>query len=118
MTIEIIEAVLETDDEGGTIWSAWLEVEQAGEAYLLPTTAPGGLAEGGLQAYFDADEAALFSLAQAKGYAPDTIYERMERRVLKAFALVVLDEINLLRAQHGLAARTAEQLRSAIKARL
>lgn len=34
--------------------------------------------------------------------------------VLKAFALVVLDEINILRAQHSLAARTAAQLKTAI----
>jgi len=38
-------------------------------------------------------------------------------KAIEAFALVTLDEINLLRAQHGLAARTAAQLLSAVKAK-
>jgi len=36
-------------------------------------------------------------------------------KTLKAFALVVLDEINLLRAEHSLAPRTAIQLRNAVR---
>lgn len=36
----------------------------------------------------------------------------------KAFALVVLDEFNSLRAEHGLAARTVDQLKQAIKNKL
>lgn len=39
-------------------------------------------------------------------------------RVLRAFALVVMDEINLLRAQHGLADRTASRLLNAITAKV
>lgn len=38
-----------------------------------------------------------------------------ERRLLRAFAEVVKDEINILRAQHGLADRTLAQLRTAIR---
>lgn len=38
--------------------------------------------------------------------------------LLRAFALVVLDEINVLRAQHGLAARTAAQLKTAVRNKL
>ena len=34
--------------------------------------------------------------------------------VIKAFMLLVLDELNILRAEHGLSARTSAQLRSAI----
>jgi len=41
-----------------------------------------------------------------------------ERRLLRAFAEVVLDELNNLRAQHGLAARTMAQLRTAIRNKL
>lgn len=37
---------------------------------------------------------------------------------LKAFALVILDEINLLRVQGGLTPRTINQLKSAIKGKL
>lgn len=38
--------------------------------------------------------------------------------LLRALALVVLDEINTLRAEHSLAARTPTQLRNAIKAKI
>ena len=38
--------------------------------------------------------------------------------VVKALALVLLDEINLLRAEHSLAARTTEHLKTAIKNKL
>ena len=41
-----------------------------------------------------------------------------DERVLKAFALVVLDEINILRAQHSLTARTPAQLVGAIKTKI
>lgn len=37
---------------------------------------------------------------------------------IKAFALAVLDEINLLRSEHSLAPRTVQQLRDAIKSKL
>ena len=38
--------------------------------------------------------------------------------ILRAFALVVLDEINTLRSQHGLANRTIAQLKNAVRAKL
>ena len=38
--------------------------------------------------------------------------------LIRALALVVLDEINTLRGQHALAPRTAQQLRDAIKSKL
>jgi len=38
--------------------------------------------------------------------------------VLRAFMLIVLDEINILRGQHSLPNRTVQQLRAAIRARL
>lgn len=41
-----------------------------------------------------------------------------ERRLLRAFAEVVLDELNNLRGQHGLAPRTMTQLRTAIRNKL
>ena len=40
------------------------------------------------------------------------------RTILRAFAEVVLDEINLLRAQHSLPARTLAQLRTAVRSKL
>lgn len=39
-------------------------------------------------------------------------------RVLRAFAAIVVDEINILRAQHGLPDRTFAQLVTAIKSRI
>ena len=42
-------------------------------------------------------------------------FDDKERRLLRAFAEVVKDEINILRGQHGLADRTLAQLRTAIK---
>lgn len=38
--------------------------------------------------------------------------------LMRAFALVMLDEINLLRAQHQLAPRTPQQLKNAVRAKL
>jgi len=73
--------------------------------------------EGDLQAILDAREAELFAAAQARGQVVD-LYEVTPKRVLKAFALVVLDEINILRNRAGLAPRTAGQIDDAIKAKL
>lgn len=39
----------------------------------------------------------------------------LERKTLKAFALTLLDEINLLRSQHALPERTAQQLQTALE---
>ncbi len=41
-----------------------------------------------------------------------------DERVLRAFAEVVMDEINILRGQHALAARTLSQLVTAIKGKI
>ncbi len=49
---------------------------------------------------------------QERKFAKDEIDGK---RVLKAFAEVVMDEINILRAEHGLPARTLFQLVTAIK---
>jgi hypothetical protein len=49
--------------------------------------------------------------AQARWDAP-------EERLLRALALVLLDELNTLRQQHGLPARTAAQLKAALRQKL
>lgn len=116
--IEIVSAELITSEDRSARWSCWLEITQAAESWMLPTTAPGTLAEGELQAYFDTREAELWGVAQAKAYPVD-VFERVAvKRVLKAFALVVLDEVNILRVEAGLTERTADQIITAIKARL
>ena len=43
---------------------------------------------------------------------------RDNEALIRALAFVVLDEINLLRAEHSLADRTPAQLRTAIKAKI
>jgi len=88
------------------------------DSWMLPTTAPGTLQQADLQAHFDAQEAELWRVAQEKRYPVD-VWERIPlKRLLKAFALVVLDEINILRQRAGLAPRTADQIVGAIKAKL
>lgn len=42
-------------------------------------------------------------------------FDDEERRLLRAFAALVMDELNTLRALHSLAPRTFAQLRTAIK---
>lgn len=112
--IEIVGAELTSDN----IWVCWLEISRLTQAWMLPATAPGNLLENELQAHFDGREDELWIMADAKQYAPD-IYEHLKSKwVLKALAAVMLDEINTLRQQHGLAARTAEQLREAVKGKL
>ncbi len=115
--IEIIQIELITDEDR-EFWACWLEISQGAEAWMLPTTAPGTFAEGELQAHFDARLAELWRVAQAKQYTPD-VFERIPlKRLLKAFALVVLDELNILRQAAGLAERTPDQIVTAIKGKL
>lgn len=87
-----------------------------GQAYFYQV---GGLPlEGNLQAALDAREAELWAAASAGGKAM-ALYEQIAlNRVLKAFALVTMDEINVLRQRAGLALRTAGQIDDAIKAKL
>jgi len=59
----------------------------------------------------------LLKLRAAAKAALDDAEERTYLLV-RALALVTLDEINLLRGQHSLAPRTATQLRNAIKNKL
>ena len=66
------------------------------------------------QATRDAIDAAL--LVTARDDLADDI-DRLET-FLRAFALVVLDEFNNLRSQHGLTARTISQLKNAVRNKL
>lgn len=66
------------------------------------------------QAVQDAIDSAELS-AQRDETASDI--DRVESYT-RAFALVVLDEINLLRAQHSLSQRTAAQLKTAVRNKL
>lgn len=50
----------------------------------------------------------------------DTIANELDqtRTIMRAFAEVVLDEVNLLRGQHSLVPRTLAQLKTAVRAKL
>lgn len=117
MTIEILQTTIENDPttmqpgnraasviaSNGTL-SFMLEVGN------LPLT-------GNLQTILDARDAELFASAQARGQQVD-LYEVTVKRVLRAFALVMLDEINIVRQGQSLPARTAAQAETALKAKL
>ena len=114
--IEIISAQKTTEEP--ILWSCWLQITQDSKSWMLPATAPGMLAEGELQAYFEAREDELWQIAQQKQYPVDLFACIGLDELMRAFALVVLDEVNLLRARAGLPERTAAQLVEAIKGRL
>jgi hypothetical protein len=60
---------------------------------------------------------ALKDTAKSEAQEERKDFEVQFQKLLKAFALVVLDEINVLRQQHGLPVRTTAQLKAAVKAR-
>lgn len=114
MTIEIVNTEIKTVAEK-SFRVATIIISSGSETYLYLV---GGLPlTGNLQTILDAREAELFTAAQAKG-KPVDLYEIVTRRVLKAFVLVVLDEVNILRQQAGLAPRTAGQIDNALKAKI
>lgn len=91
--IEIVQAEF-ISDESGSYWSCWLEINQGTENWMLPATAPGDVLEADLQAYFDARQAELWRVAQAKQYPVD-VFERISpKRILKELALIQLDDSN------------------------
>lgn len=117
MTIEILETQTVNDPATGQPLSRAVSIiiTSGPSSYLysrgsLPLT-------GNLQTILEAEEADLFTKAQANGKAVD-LYEITVKRVLKAFASVMLDEINILRVQAGLAARTGAQAEAALRAKL
>lgn len=116
MTIEILQTQIINAVSGEPAYRAVeITVSDGINTYLWRV---GGLPlEGNLQAILDAREAELWTVAQAGGRTVD-LYELTLKRVLKAFALVVLDEINILRQAAGLAPRTGGQIDNAIKAKL
>jgi hypothetical protein len=112
ITIDIL------DKSKGDIWTCWLEITDGVDVWYLPATAPDDLEAGDLQAHFDAQADDLWLLAREKGYSPNVLLWLQERRLIRAFAEVVKDEVNILRALHNLSPRTLTQFKNAIKAKL
>lgn len=115
--IEILETKIENDINTGQPVKRSVEaiITSGPSSYLLSI---GGLPlTGNLQAILDAREAEFWTQAEAGG-RPADLYEITTKRALRAFALVMLDEINILRVQAGLSARTAAQAQAALLAKL
>lgn len=114
--IEILKVKIIVNDDGlPSVRHADIIISDGNDSYLWGV---GGLPlEGDLQAILDARFDELWAAASVRR-RPVDLYEITAKRVLKAFALVVLDEINILRQQHGLAQRTAGQIEDAIKNKL
>lgn len=117
--IEILETRIINNADTGQPISRYVEIIATGGAnsYLWGV---GGLPlTGNLQTILDGRDAELFSEAQAGGRVVD-LYELATKRTLKAFALVMLDEINILRQASlpPLPARSAIQIEGALKAKI
>lgn len=115
--IEIIETAIINNPDTNQPQARAVEIviSQNGTAYLWTI---GGLPlAGDLQTILDAREAELWTVASAAGRMVD-LYGVRPTRIVKALALVILDEINILRVRAGLAARSAGQIDDAIKAKL
>lgn len=67
----------------------------------------------------DAGERATIDAAMLEA-ARDQVATQLDQQenIIRAFMLIVLDEVNLLRTQHGLSERTVQQLRNAIRDKL
>jgi hypothetical protein len=115
--IEILLTEL-TDINGSQHWVVWLQITQNGECWMLPTTAPGTLAENELQAHFEAQEDELWGVAQEKQYTPDILKRVPSQRLLEAIALTMLDEFNVLRAEQGMPPLAEEEMIEIIKEKL
>lgn len=117
--IEILETKIENDINTGQPSKRSVEVviTSGPSSYLLSI---GGLPlTGNLQTLLDAQESQRWAEALAGGRVVD-LYELATKRTLKAFALVMLDEINLLRQASlpPLPARSASQIEGALKAKI
>lgn len=113
MTIEIIQEIIVNDLEGNP--SSRAVIIAIDDTYEWPV---GGLPlTGDLQPILDANEAQYLAAAQAANRLLD-VFNVSQTEILKALALVIMDEINILRALHGLVARDESQIRTAIKNKL
>lgn len=109
--MDIIEADLITIDDNLILWDCDLEVD----SLEIKATAPGDLQKGQLQAYFDSKLPELQRVAARKGKPVDVFGAK---RISQALALVIMDEINILREIAGLPLRNVAQIKAAIREKL
>tara|TARA_R110000822_G_scaffold107393_1_gene236012 strand:+ start:89 stop:442 length:354 start_codon:yes stop_codon:yes gene_type:complete len=91
------------NDAGNRHYAEMMKLVEAGELTIAPYVPP-------TQAEVDAEQQAQLDGLNEQVMGGDL--------ALKAFALIVLDEINGLRAKAGLAERTPAQLKAAHRAKL
>lgn len=119
MTIEIVEIKTIQDETGA-------DVAQHAEIIILDSGTDYAWRVGGIpldepdvQSYLEARESRYLQAAIAAQAESPELYKNVTTwRILKAFALVVLDEINILRQSAGLSQRSASQIENAIKTKL
>lgn len=120
--IEIIYAKLsggyiETGEETQP-WLCWLELTRESTSWMLPATAPHGLAEEQLQAYFDEREDDLWAIAETKQYPPKLCGNVGTTELVRPLMLALLDEINFLRGEQGHGPLTEVDIVASIKSHL
>ncbi len=117
MTIEILNTQTQTFE--GQPHSRYVEIIITSGPTSYQWSVGGLPLTGDLQTILEANEAELFTAASVVG-KPVDLYDVVPKRVLKAFALVVMDEINILRQNPTgvLPVRTANQIETAIKNKL
>jgi hypothetical protein len=77
-----------------------------------------GLDRAAIQSALNARKDWLWGLAKQKEHDSEIFKHVTKWRLIKALMLVILDEINLLRSELALNARTTEQITTAIKTKL
>lgn len=115
--IRLVMANVETQNNV-SYWLCWLSIERDGEKWLVHAHAPIETPREDLVAFFEPQEDDLWLVAQAEGYQDDVFKRVSTEQLLRAFALVVLDEVNALRTKANMPQRTAQQLISAIEVKL
>jgi hypothetical protein len=95
--------------------TAWMLQDDGNGVYIrkwnLPDTQP-------TKAELEAIEPQAIAWYTDKVNTAEANFELWDKPELIAFVKVMMDEINILRAQHGLAPRTFAQLKAAIKNKL
>lgn len=95
-------------------WQCDLHIIQESTTWYLPATAPGSVAEGDLQIYFEAMEDWLWKMACVKQHPPDIFENVGVKRLLKALALANLREHNRSREVDGEPTLTKQEWRQMI----
>ena len=115
--LKLIKASMQTVGSV-TSWRCWLSITQEDDTWILQANAPNTIPLADLEVHFAPNEADLWEIAQLEGYQDDIFERSTPKALLRALALVMLDEINLLRVRASLPERTITQLINAVREKL